>query len=82
MKTFELTVTRIGNSRGVRLPAELLRRYRIQDVVVVEARPNEIALRPKKQRKLSWEETAAAMASARENWSEWETTTADGLDEL
>lgn len=30
--------------------------------------------------KLSWEDTAREMASSREDWSEWETTDADGLE--
>ena len=78
----ELTVTRVGNSRGVRLPAPVLRRYRIGSKVLLEQRPDEIALRPKRTRRLSWEETARAMAEAKEDWSEWDTTTGDGLHEL
>ena len=39
MKTRELSVTRIGDSRGVRLPAETLRRYKIVDKVILEERP-------------------------------------------
>jgi antitoxin component of MazEF toxin-antitoxin module len=35
MKTSELTVTRVGNSRGVRLPAEVLRRYQIGDTLIM-----------------------------------------------
>jgi hypothetical protein len=46
MKTLELTVTRVGNSRGVRLPADVLRRYRIGGKVIMEQRSDEIALRP------------------------------------
>jgi hypothetical protein len=30
--------------------------------------------------KLSWDETARAMASSTEDWSEWEITDADGVD--
>ena len=82
MKSTELTVTRIGNSRGVRLPADVLRRYQIQDTVVMEERLDEIALRPKHGRKLTWEETAEAMAAAKEDWSQWESTVVDGLHEL
>ena len=32
--------------------------------------------------KLSWEETAREMAASGEDWSEWETAIADGLDNL
>jgi hypothetical protein len=32
--------------------------------------------------KLSWEETAREMAASREDWSAWDATAADGLDDL
>jgi antitoxin MazE len=77
-------VARIGNSRGIRLPAALLRKYQITDSLIVEEKPDKIelrALRPK-HRKLTWEATAEAMAAAHENWSEWEVADADGLQDL
>ena len=84
MKPIELKVTRIGNSRGVRLPADALRRYKIKDAVVMEERSDGILLRVpgRAVAKLSWEETAAAMASATENWSDWDVTLGDGLEAL
>jgi len=84
MKSTVLKVSRIGNSRGIRLPAEMLRKYHITDTVVAEEKADEIVLRPgrKGRQKLSWEETAKAMAAAREDWSEWEVTTGDGLHGL
>ncbi len=74
MKTRELTVTRVGNSRGVRLPAEVLRRYNIGDTLIMEQRPDEIVLRPKRtrQQKLTWAETYQHMAECDEDWSDWE----------
>jgi antitoxin component of MazEF toxin-antitoxin module len=74
MKTRELTVTRVGNSRGVRLPAEVLRRYQIGDTLIMEQRPDEIVLRPKRtrQQKLTWAETYQQMAECDEDWSDWE----------
>lgn len=77
-----LKVSRIGNSRGIRLPAAMLRKYHINDSVIVEEKADEIVLRPRpgKQRKLSWEESARAMAAAQEDWSPWETSASDGLD--
>ena len=74
MKTSELTVTRVGNSRGVRLPAEVLRRYQIGDTLILEQRPDEIVLRPKRTRpqKLTWAETYRQMAESGEDWSDWE----------
>jgi antitoxin MazE len=84
MKTVVLKVSRIGNSRGIRLPAALLRKYHIRDTIVAEEKSDEIVLRPGRatRPKLSWEETAKAMAASKENWSEWDSTAADGLDRL
>jgi antitoxin MazE len=84
MKTVVLKVSRIGNSRGIRLPASLLRKYHITDTIVAEEKADEIVLRPGRTScpKLSWEKTANAMAAAKEDWSEWESTTADGLHDV
>lgn len=82
MKPVELKVTRIGNSRGVRIPAATLARYQIGESVVMEERSDGILLRPvgEAARKLSWEETAREMAAAPEDWSEWDAAAADGLE--
>ena len=84
MKDVELKVTRIGNSRGVRLPAATLERYLIGDRVVMEERSDGILLRPVRnlEPKLSWAETAAEMAASQEDWRDWDTASADGLDEI
>ena len=82
MKTaIELSVSRIGNSRGIRLPAAILKKYGITDTLLLEQRPDEIVLRTKRSRKLSWKETFEEMAREKENWSDFDQTTADGLDE-
>jgi antitoxin MazE len=78
----ELKISRIGNSRGIRLPATLLKRYRMEEVVLVEEGEDFIVLRPKRSGKLSWKETAAAMAKADEGWKDVDGTVADGLDTL
>ena len=82
MTTRKLKVAQIGNSRGVRLPAASLRRYRIGDTVLMEERSEGILLRPAGRvvEKLSWEETAREMAVSDEDWSAWDSATADGLD--
>ena len=84
MKTATLKVVRIGNSRGVRLPAPLLAHYRIKNKVSVEERPEGILLKSVKDDRLSWEETARAMAA--EHSGEFaaleKTAAADGLATL
>lgn len=84
MAMTKLKVARIGNSRGVRLPAASLRRYRIGESVLMEERSEGILLRPTGPavEKLSWEDTAREMAASREDWSAWDTAIADGLDDL
>jgi len=84
MKTQELKVARIGNSRGVRLPASSLKRYSVGSVMIMEERTEGILLRPlgPTVEKLSWEDTAREMAAANEDWSEWDETDADGLDSV
>lgn len=64
MKTIELTLARIGNSRGIRLPAALIRKHGLEPGMVFEDRGHELVLRPKGgARKLSWEETARQMVA-------------------
>ena len=83
MKTLALTLAQIGNSRGIRLPADLIRKHGFQHGLVLEDRGHEIALKPKAgPKKLSWEETAREMAASGEDWSEWDGTLADGLDQI
>ena len=82
MQTMELKVARIGNSRGVRIPAGVLRRYAVGDTVLLIESQNGILLRPIRQEgpKLSWAETARAMASGQEDWSEWDAAASDGIE--
>ncbi len=84
MKSIELKVARIGNSRGVRLPASTLARYEIGDTLIMEETLEGILLRPHGSaiRKLSLAETAEQMAVAREDWLEWDATAADGLEQI
>ncbi|MEO7726130.1 MAG: AbrB/MazE/SpoVT family DNA-binding domain-containing protein [Burkholderiales bacterium] len=79
-RTVELKVVAIGNSRGVRLPKALLEKYAIKNALVLEERREGLLLRSKHDTRLSWEDTFREMALAREDWSDFETAVADGLD--
>ena len=70
----------IGNSRGVRLPKTVLDKYAIRDAVVVEQREEGLLLRSKKDKRLSWEDTFKAMAHEREDWSDLDVVSNDGLE--
>ena len=84
MSIKELKIIRIGNSRGVRLPADILRRYDFQDAAIMVEGVDGILLRPKQNFdvKMSWEETAKAMAPSSEEWTEWDETVSDGLEDI
>lgn len=84
MKTATLKVVRIGNSRGVRLPAPLLSHYRIKNQVSAEPRPEGILLKSVRDDRLTWEETAQAMAAEQGGeFAGWEkAAAADGLASL
>jgi antitoxin component of MazEF toxin-antitoxin module len=77
-------VARIGNSRGVRLPAGTLKRYGIVSAVMMEERSDGILLRSPGPavEKLSWDATARAMAAETEEWRDLEAANADGLEEI
>ncbi len=83
MPPVKLKVSRIGNSRGVRLPATTLQRYQIGDEVLMEERDDGILLRPQgAPPRLSWADTAMAMAAEAEDWSDWDSTASDGLESI
>ena len=79
-KIVELKIVPIGNSRGVRLPKEIIERYAIEDSIVLEVREETLVFRNKHDKRLSWEDTFKAMAREREDWSDFEGTVADGLN--
>ncbi len=80
LRSVELKVVRIGNSRGVRLPKAILDKYAIKDALVVEERKEGLLLRGKRDRQLGWDETFKAMAREREDWTDLDATVRDGLD--
>lgn len=84
MEPIEIKIARIGNSRGVRLPAATLKRYEIGETVIMEETVEGILLRPAGPAvaKLSWPETAEQIAAARETWQEWDSTVGDGLENV
>lgn len=81
MKATSIPLVRVGNSRGIRLPARLIAKHKLDRGMVLEERGDEIVLRPKRvAKKLSWEETYKEMAASDEDWSDWEAMR-DGWDD-
>jgi len=77
-----LKVVSVGNSKGVRLPSAVLRRYRIEDELEMIEMADGILLRPKSSEKLSFEESFAEMAALGSEGTEideFDGTLSDGL---
>ena len=56
------TVTRIGNSRGIRIPKPLLEQCGLEDHVELEVRNGELIVRPARRPREGWDEAFQAMA--------------------
>jgi antitoxin component of MazEF toxin-antitoxin module len=80
-------LVRIGNSRGIRIPKELIRLFDLREgtVLELEERRDGILLRvdrspePKLPWDLAYKEMADEIAES-EEWSEWDSTVGDGRE--
>lgn len=79
-----LKIIAIGNSRGVRLPQALMRRYGMADQITLEERPEGLLLRGSLSGKASLKQTFTEMAREQaadiEDWRDLDGLEADGLD--
>jgi antitoxin component of MazEF toxin-antitoxin module len=83
--TLEIPLTRIGNSRGIRLPAPLIKKLGFDGGILLEDHGDRVVLKPtsrSKPTKLSWSETSREMAFVAEDWSDWKDTAMDGLKDI
>ena len=81
MRTRDVKLVPIGNSKGVRIPKPLLQKYGLKESLLLEETDRGLLLRKKEESKLSWEDTYKAMAGEKEQWNEFETTLLDGLED-
>lgn len=58
---------------------KVLEKHGFTQTIIVKDRVSALVFRPKKDTKLSWEETAKEMAAEHEDWSDLEATVGDGL---
>jgi len=82
--TRTIKIVSVGNSKGVRIPSEILRRQGISDEVDLVETIEGLLLRPKRNDLLSFEEAFAEMAKDHEALAEirgMEGTASDGLPE-
>ncbi len=81
-RTHSIKLVSIGNSKGVRLPKRILQKYGFSDTLFLEVTEQGILLRQKDSSKLSWKETYQEMVQEKEDWSEFENTLLDSLDDV
>lgn len=81
INTKDIKLISIGNSKGIRLPKEILQKYGFSESVVLEEKEEGVLLHKKEDNKLTWEETFKSMAKEKENWNDFDVTLMDGLEE-
>lgn len=81
VRTRDIKLVPVGNSKGVRIPKELLQKYGFNQSLLLEETERGLLLRKKEDGKLSWEDTYKAMADEKEDWTDFDTTLLDGLDD-
>ena len=71
----------IGNSKGLRIPKKLINKYHLQAKLNLEEKVDGILIKTDlPENKLSWEDTYRDMGKTKEDWSDWDTIVADGID--
>jgi antitoxin component of MazEF toxin-antitoxin module len=81
-------LVRIGNSRGIRLPHELLRLYGLREGAELDIEERRegllVRIRNPVAGRSSWEAAyreQAAEAAEREEWSAWDTISGDDIED-
>jgi len=80
-RTKDIKLIPIGNSKGIRLPKEILQKYGFSESVMLEEKEEGVLLHRKEDKKLTWEETFKSMSEEKENWNDFDVTLMDGLEE-
>ena len=80
-RTRDIKLISIGNSKGVRLPKDLLQKYGLNESLLLEETERGLLLLKKEDGRISWEETYKAMANEKEDWDDFEVTLPNGLED-
>jgi antitoxin MazE len=81
VRTRDIKLIPIGNSKGVRIPKGLIQKYGFKSSLLLEETDKGLLLRKKDDKKLSWADTYKAMADEKENWDDFDVTLLDGLED-
>lgn len=81
IRSRDIKLVPIGNSKGIRIPKTLLQKYGLSDILLLEETDRGLLLRKKNDCKFSWEDTYKDMANEKEDWADFDTTVFDGLED-
>ena len=83
MENTELQLIQIGNSKGIRIPAEIIKKYKMGKSLILESCADYLIIHPKKNKKMTWKQTFESMAKAKtkEDWTVLDHMADEGLDE-
>ncbi|MEE4363261.1 MAG: AbrB/MazE/SpoVT family DNA-binding domain-containing protein [Desulfotignum sp.] len=81
VRSKEVKLVPIGNSKGIRIPKALLQKYGLTDSLILEEKNNGLFIRNKEEIRLSWKDTYKSMAEENEDWEDFDITLLDGLDD-
>ena len=81
LRTRDVKLVPIGNSKGIRIPKALLDKYGMKDSLLLEETDGGLILRNKEEGKLSWVDTYKSMAREKETWDDFDATLLDGLED-
>ncbi len=80
LRARDIKLIPIGNSKGIRIPKELLQKYGFNNLLLLEETDRGLLLRKKEDNKLSWKDTYKAMSSEKEDWDDFDPAIVDGLE--
>ncbi|WDN88951.1 antitoxin MazE [Desulfosarcina sp. BuS5] len=81
IRSRDIKLVPIGNSKGVRIPKVLLQKYGFTNSLLIEETDRGLLLRKKDDNKLSWGDTYKVMANDKEDWDDFDTTLLDGIED-
>ena len=81
VRSRDIKLVPIGNSKGVRIPKALLQKYGLNNSLLLEETDRGLLLLKKGDSKLSWKDTYKAMANEKEDWDDFDITLLDGLED-
>ncbi len=81
IRTRDVKLIPIGNSKGIRIPKALIQKYGLNNSLLIEETDKGLLLRKKEENMLSWEDTYKSMADEKESWDDFNAALLDGLED-